>query len=191
MISGVDLFGTSQRIDLAEFGAEFSQFTTSAVRLEMLPRYHMESELGSLADFLAGKPVDASSNSGWHDTIRAARDRGAAMLRIRGLPELTTPYLRFELAAYTASEKAGEEFRFFRNDEIEGAAGADAALPDFWLFDESRAYPILYDTRGGVLGVVKADDSGTAALCALVDKLKSIPSRSLAWASEHYGHLRG
>jgi len=189
MTSGIDLFLSSEKVDLAAFEDEFSGFS-KAVRLEMLPRYHVDSELPHIRDFLAGKPTDFSFNSEWYGLIRSAVQRGASMLHFRGLPDDPTPYLRFELAAYQGAHDAGEEFRFLYNHEIEGAVGEADALPDFWLFDDARAYPILYDGRGGVLGVVRADRQATASLVALVEKLKSISPRSLQWAREVYVDLR-
>lgn len=186
MITGIEVFAESIKCQLSEFGAEFTNFRTSARRLELLPSYHVEGELSELASFLHGGSYDPNFNADWHKILESAKARGAKVERIRGLPEKATPYLRFEIVhAYPMNIARGESIKFTYLSDIEKTVSSGAVLPDFWLFDEARAYLVQYDGRGGFLGVLRVADAHAKHLAELYNTVHS-QARPWKWGSGSY-----
>lgn len=172
MPRGIDLFSESDKIDLASFGREFGAFERSAKRLELLPRYSVPSEGPDLERFRAGAEPRPELNQDWVEILDAASARAAKVYRIRALSSPPTTYEDFELAhAYPLNREHGEEIRTLRRVHLEANVGLDDALVDYWLFDDSRAFVMHYDARGGFLGITKASPLHSDALRSAFDAL--------------------
>jgi hypothetical protein len=130
---------------LAEY---FSNFTSSAFRLETLDTYLVDSEADYFERFLAGGdlPDDWKENP-W---VRGITEGGRKLQRVHVLSSPLTEYLKFELGwGYPGNVKDGEDIR------ILDTADTDAPeLPDhdFWLFDEKIVLRMHYTDNGEFLG---------------------------------------
>jgi len=122
-----------------------SLFNRSAYRLELLDEYDSPHTRVRVARFLAGQPDDAEVRAYWDRVVGEARRAGKSMQRVHVITEPLTDYLRFELAFYRGSVRAGEDFRILPGDL---ATGLDLPGFDYWLFDDERAAVMYYGDRG-------------------------------------------
>lgn len=132
----------------AEIDARFgdgSLFKYSAYRLELLDEYDSPSARIRVARFLAGDPDDAGVRAYWDRVVGEARRAGKTMQRVHVITEPLTDYLRFELAFYCGSVRAGEDIRILPGDL---AAGLDLPGFDYWLLDGERVAVMYYGDRG-------------------------------------------
>ncbi|HEY2764204.1 MAG TPA: hypothetical protein VGJ13_09370 [Pseudonocardiaceae bacterium] len=135
------------------FGRLFHTFLHSARRLETRDHYRDPEEDQALARYLAGNPEDpdyVASRDYWLDgTIRAAVDAGRRFARVRVVPELLTPYLRFGLYHCAFNVDAGEDIRYLTRDR---ANALDLPSHDFWLFDDERLALLWFTADDRLLG---------------------------------------
>lgn len=190
MIDGTKLFQDAEVISLREFGVEFSTFTVSAKRLETYPRYRVTEEAEAYDAYQAGAAVDVLFNKGWHDLLRTAEARNAKIERIRILPQRMNAYVQFEIEhGYAVSAQFGEEISVVEYDRFRDIAGELGATPDFWLFDDQRAYLMVYDADGVFLGVLKLGDAAASDLLSLYVAVSKV-AHDLDWAFGKYVRSR-
>ncbi|HVM19490.1 MAG TPA: hypothetical protein VM307_05985 [Egibacteraceae bacterium] len=139
------------RLDEAALDAYTDQFEHDAFRHEVLDHYDVPSDGGDFARWLAGEPDPSPDVIGpWAQWVRAQRQRGASVRRLRVLTESPSEYLRFEAAwAYRANVAAGEDIRVLDLTEQARPLGLD--LREFWLLDGQRAAVMTYDDAGRFL----------------------------------------
>jgi len=189
MRGGIDLFTHAAKVDLAVFGGHFATFK-SAIRLESLPQYHVSNELPALAEFRAGRIPDTSFNAEWHEILTAAKTRGAQVSRMRAVPSTPTDYLKFEIQhAYRQNALLGEDISFCLLSDLATVVGEEGAFADFWVFDETTTFLMVYDGRGGFMGVVQAANDVSGDCLAVVQRLRLV-SRPLDWAVHEYAAAR-
>lgn len=138
-----------------ELGKLFESFRYSAFRLECLPFYDVteDDEAEALWHFRHGRPEPPwKKDRLWLQTVRAARQRGAQMQRVRMVESPLTDYQRFQCAwGYPANVDAGEDIRILEHRP-------DGLLTvDFWLFDDEIAVVLEYDNEGRFLVPVVAE----------------------------------
>lgn len=132
----------------SEFEQLFTRFERTAFRLETLLEYRVAQESGAFASFLAGRPRPASLGGEWLELVSRSTAAGKAFERVRVVPHLLTPYLRFEFAwGYAHSAQAGERILVVESDPPT-TLFADTPLVDFWLFDDEVAVEMDYDSSG-------------------------------------------
>lgn len=183
MNSGLRIYSASEKVDISVFGTEFSVFSSSATRLELLPVYRVPEEERAILAFRSGEPVDRSFNEGWHRILSSAAARNAAVKRLRAIPPTPTEYLKFETEhGYIPSQSFGEEVRFIEIEKVSSRFG-ETPLLDFWVFDRARFYLMIYDTRGVFLGVLKLRVDLGDELLGYVDDLWE-DAHGLDWARE-------
>lgn len=137
-----------------EFSEWFSRFRFSCFRLETLPSYGGSGEDSSLAAFLAGgnPPPDAERRD-WTRQVQAAAQHGRSMSRVHVVTEPLTDYLRFEIGwSYPQSVAAGEDVRILPLVDT-GQWPTDVLREDFWLFDSSVLFVMVYDADGMWRGI--------------------------------------
>lgn len=130
-----------------ELGQLFKSFAASAFRLETLPEYRVPQEAESVAAWRAGKPKPKShAGRAWFETIRAAKERGARMQRVRLVSSPLTDYQERQFSwGYPENTDAGEEI-YILDYEPDGLLRVD-----FWLFDDELAVVLEYDDQGHFL----------------------------------------
>ncbi|MER8995554.1 DUF6879 family protein [Mesorhizobium sp. M0678] len=167
---------------LEDFGAHFESFKQSAFRLELLPKYEVEEEVEALVAFHEGLPAPQGFNSEWHAVIASAAGRGAKLSRIRCYNEITD-YLKFEVErGYPENIRLGENVRYCTTTEalsVSQTLGLTFLL-DFWMFDGSVVFLMLYDSFGRFLGVRQADEALVPVFFALSERLLAASSGKLA-----------
>lgn len=140
-------------LDDPRFGIVFTEFTSTAWRLETLPVYHVPYEQAAFDRFLAGQGDDTSVKE-WIDTvISPAVDTGRDIGRVHVIERTTDDdgrlalpdYLQFELSLYRFTKAAGEDIRIAWVEP--GTWPKDVWGPgnDFWLFDDDTDDPALME----------------------------------------------
>ena len=157
----------------ADLGELLHSFTDEAFRLETLPRYTIEEEAEALQLFSEGKPMPMDFNKPWLEIVRGAAGTPRRFRRVRILSDPITLYQQFEIEwGYKNSSAAGEEIRLVGAEEA-------ISLPsvDFWLFDDSTAVRMKYDSEGRFLGTVGVSDP------AEIDSYRQAKTRALELSS--------
>ena len=157
----------SRNLPIDEFSGMFKSFQSSAWRLELLSAYGVESEDAEFKAFVDGAPLppldkeSLAGDSPWCKNIRAHVAAGRTMGRVHVLPEVLTPYLRYEIEwGYTYNNAAGDDTRLLPAANIsKGLHSLLSGIQDFWLFDDSRVVLCEYDPRGSFCGAREVTDS--------------------------------
>lgn len=137
-----------------QFGRLFTDFDSSATRIETLDTYTVEEERENFADYLAGRPMPPDRNQEWAANIKACANAGKYMGRVHIIDHVLSPYLQFEIDWYYAvNGAAGEDIRFIFRENV-----PDLTYTDTWLFDEKTVVDLSYDAEGSLLYVNRNDD---------------------------------
>jgi hypothetical protein len=129
--------------DLADL---LSSFRSSAFRLETLQVYSVPQEEEMIAAFKRGEGVKLPDDHPWLRRVREATVTGRQMQRVRIVRYPLSDYVRFEMSLYPHSLASGEDIRI-----AEACPELDACNRDFWLFDDSIAVVLEYDSEGRFL----------------------------------------
>ncbi|WP_316526369.1 DUF6879 family protein [Kitasatospora brasiliensis] len=136
------------------FGALFDGFHHAAFRLATRDTY---GSVDAYQRFLAGEPKPPDHNAAWRTRVQRHTDAGRRIHRVHILTRPLSPYLRFELDwGYRTNATAGEEFSILDTTDQPNPL---QHAPDFWLFDESTAVSMAYDTNGYFLAAQQEPDT--------------------------------
>lgn len=149
----------------------FETFKKSAFRLETLPQYLVDCEAESFEKFKKGNPPlqPDKEHASWIETLESAKQRGASFSRVHLIPRELTDYLRFELCLYEFNAEAGDDIRLMYLDEVHESCN-DKVNFDFWLFDNSLAFKVLYDLDGRYLGAERIEDKEVLGSCVEIQR---------------------
>ena len=115
-------------------------------RVESLPEYNVPGDLAIFAHFTRGVPLLPFEHSGvkdWLDKIHRICERGISFQRLRLIPRLITPYLRYEIDWYYSHSKPyGEDTRFYPLTSM-----PQSIKSDFYVFDDAKVVHIEYNAR--------------------------------------------
>lgn len=137
-----------------QFGRFFTEFKSSATRIETLPVYAVDDEQENFRLYLSGGPLPAGRNGDWAANIRSCVASGKYMGRVHIIDHVLTPYLQFEIDWYYAvNGAAGEDIRFIFREEV-----PDLPYTDTWLFDGRDVLDLSYNTEGQLLYINHNDD---------------------------------
>ncbi|MBF9066570.1 DUF6879 family protein [Streptacidiphilus fuscans] len=139
----------------------FDTFERAALRLETQPSYLVDAEQEEYAQFLAtGAVEDEEPDRRWRRQMRAARDTGRQVARVRLIDEPPADYQRFLIACNRFNDEDGEDIRYLnyrRADEL------DLPREDFWLFDDATLLRMRFDELGRPLDKELVDNDPAAA----------------------------
>lgn len=139
---------------MEQFGRFFTEFKTSATRIETLDTYLVDEERENLDQYLTGALLSPDRNEEWAKNIRACVAAGKYMGRVHIIDHLLNPYLQFEIDWYYAvNAAAGEDIRFIFREDV-----PDIAYTDTWLFDEETVVDLSYSRDGELLWINQNDD---------------------------------
>jgi hypothetical protein len=128
----------------------FSDFTSSAFRLELRQLYTMPDEEEDLAAFANGELPPPSYHYGWLDTVADAVKAGKTFRRVRLVTRPLSFYTRWEFVwGYDWNVKAGEDIRIL---EVTDDPCLDLPDHDFWIFDDTTVVKLLYREDGTQIG---------------------------------------
>lgn len=139
----------------------FDGFERTAMRLETQPSYLVEAEQDEFAQFLAtGLVEDDDPDRRWRRQMRAARDTGRLVARVRLISEPPGDYQRFLIACNRFNDEDGEDIRYLT---YRRAAELGLPLRDYWLFDDTTLLRMNFDDRGRPLDKELVDHDPAAA----------------------------
>ena len=138
------------RIDEKGLDDWTDRFAWSAWRYETSDVYDVATDEDGFDRYLAGEPCDPGFAAGWHEWLRARRDEGKRIYRVRVLYREPSPYLCFEMEwGYAGNAEAGEEIRVL---DLTEQRRPDGLVDDeFWMLDADRAAVMIYDDGGRFL----------------------------------------
>jgi uncharacterized protein DUF6879 len=137
-----------------DLGWWLQNFQRSAFRLETLPEYSVPQEAEMLAAFKRGERVDLPDDHPWLLRVRRHTAAGRQMRRVRVVSYPLTDYLRMEMSWYPKSAIAGEDIRIANLNENPELT---TCSQDFWLFDDSTALKMVYDSTGRFVDIEPGD----------------------------------
>src|ERR1700744_4059786 len=140
-------------ISMEEFGRSFTDFESSATRIETLPSYDAPDEREEFAHYLTGAPLPPDRNAEWADNIRRCVAAGKYMGRVHIIDHVLNPYLQFEIDWYYAiNGAAGEDIRFVFTEDVPALVYTDT-----WLFDDKTVLDLSYSKEGELLYINEND----------------------------------
>jgi hypothetical protein len=137
-----------------DLGALFGRFERTAFRLEARDVYTVPEENARLEAFRAGRelPPRTTEEDEWLALVARQTAAGRTIGRVRVVGHPLTDYTRFELAVYPENIAAGEQVRLVERSAL--STNTEGRWDeDFWLFDQSTAVVLRYDSEGRFLGV--------------------------------------
>jgi hypothetical protein len=146
-----------------EFSHLLTGFRSSAFRLEALQHYATAYDERFEA-FQAGRPLPPPSPAKQASMrlVAEATAAGKRFYRVHVVELPLTPYLRYELAAYSENLAAGEEIYIAERAANPGLA---ELTQDFYLFDDQIVVWFRYDDHGHLLGRERGDNPADLARC--------------------------
>lgn len=135
----------------------FTRLSESWFRLETLQHYEVDYEEEEMGQFLRHGTIDPTPGA-WQQMIADHVESDRLLRRVHVVVEPLSDYIRYELAAYHRNAAAGEEIGI-----IPTKAGEwPEELPrngDFWIFDGSDVWDMVYDHVGRFVAAERVADS--------------------------------
>lgn len=144
---------TEEELAAGWFAAQLDAATTQLWRFEQQPVYAIDDEAGVYADWLAGRhtpPTAAPGLARWDRRVRALRERGVQIERVRVIDTPPTSYQQWLRWADTWNADAGEQITYLHRGDYERHV-ADLnpfGAADWWLVDGCRAVLMYFDRTG-------------------------------------------
>jgi hypothetical protein len=141
-------------------------YEREALHLEMRDIYATDIERSRFRTWLRGEPLDPESEAEWWQPwfalMRANREAGKTLRRLRIVSEPVTDYIRFEWLDAFNLVKAGEDVRW-----LPRRRASTLLLPgnDFWLFDDETVAFTHFSGNGEVLDHEMTSDAGVVHAC--------------------------
>ncbi len=141
-------------IGMEKFGRYFTDFRTSATRIETLPAYDVPEERENFAVYRSGAPLPAERHAEWSANVRKAVASGKYMGRIHVIDDRALgPYLQYEVYwYYDVASAAGEDIRFIFREDV-----PDVGYGDTWIFDDETVLDLAYSKEGSLLYINEND----------------------------------
>jgi hypothetical protein len=130
----------------------FTAYKHEALHLEMRDIYSTDIERSRFQTWLRGEPLDPEAEAEWwrpwFEMMKANRDAGKTLRRLRIVSESVTDYIRFEWLDAFNLVKSGEDVRW-----LPRRRASTLLLPgnDFWLFDGETVAFTHFSGDGQVL----------------------------------------
>ncbi len=149
---------TAELISPADFWGPFEAYSYSAFRLGTLQSYGGSGEDDDLVAFAAGRPRPRTrGRDRWTELLVSAHHAGRLQQRVHVVREPLNSYLEYELTwQYEPNVAAGEEIGIIPVTDSEWPP--DLPVCDFWLFDSSALYMMIYEDDGTWAGAQPVTD---------------------------------
>jgi len=147
--------GVIDRLPGPEWARLFTDFTSSAFRLETLQHYTESAEQEAFSRFRAGQDSGIDL-TWWTSLVRQHAASGHTMSRVRVVVEPPSDYTRFELLTYPIMVAAGDDIRIIPVTTNTWPPGVPRE--DFWLFDDRDVWVLTYGQAGVPLRAELLDD---------------------------------
>lgn len=135
------------------FEKMFTEFQTSAYRVEALPTYYIEGgEWEEFQEYEKGIPIRGFANQDWLDDLVRWKESGREVIRVRIMPPILTPYLQYELEwCYPRNWLGGESIKVAKQ-ELYNQLVKPEVFCDYWIFDKKYVLKMEYSEDGKYLG---------------------------------------
>ncbi|WP_371783898.1 DUF6879 family protein [Streptosporangium subroseum] len=162
------------------------RFARTAFRLEVLPRYTVDSDQGNVENYLAGAAEPSWANGGpWFDHLAAERATGKRRYRVHIIEPPLSDYLRYECEwGYVYTTAAGEEVYILDTSETP-LPTKDLVDHDWWLLDDEHVLRMHYDPEGRFLGAEPLSSSSVGPYLACRDAVMKAAVPFEAWWDAH------
>ncbi len=149
---------TVELIAPADFWTPFGTYSYSVFRLETLQSYGGSGEDEDLVAFATGRPrPQTQGRDQWTELLTGAHRAGKRQQRVHVVREPLSDYLEYELTwQYGPNAAAGEEIGIIPVTGSEWPP--DLPGYDFWLFDSSVLYMMIYEDDGTWAGAQPVTD---------------------------------
>lgn len=152
---------TRQLVPAEKQASVFWEFERSAFRVETLPAYAVVDDDHVFKNYMEGggtPPFDDPGWKDWYSRVRSATEAGKEMIRVHLVPEVLTPYLRYEIEwAYSMFNAAAGEtvmlVNIDRHPQLKELRGTD-----FYLFDDRRVLLINFDEQNKLVNMETDQD---------------------------------
>lgn len=144
----------------------FSTYRREALHLEMRDIYATDIERSRFQTWQRGETPDPEREAEWwrpwFALMKANRDAGKTLRRLRIVSEPVTKYIQFEWLDAFNLVKSGEDVRW-----LPRRRASTLLLPgnDFWLFDTETVTFTHFDGDGRVLDHERTTDPDLAQTC--------------------------
>lgn len=162
-------------IPTSEFGEVLLTAKHTWFRLEMQPAYDVGKEIAESERFAAGKPLNPHEEKPikdeWLNQVRAWRDAGIRIERVRVHEDPPTDYQRWVRWTAAWNIAAGEVMRYMTRKEAHDVGLLPAAGDaDWYLLDSNRLLKMHFDSDHRIFRVELDDDPATVVqACAWRD----------------------
>jgi len=135
------------------FEKMFTEFRTSAFRIEARSTYHIEKgEWEEFQKYEKGVPIRGFANQDWLDDLVHWKESGREVVRVRVVPLILTAYLQYELEwCYPKNWLAGESIKIVKQELYNQLIKPELDC-DYWIFDETHVLKMEYSEEGRYLG---------------------------------------
>ncbi|AXK37606.1 hypothetical protein DVA86_24155 [Streptomyces armeniacus] len=147
--------------DPEAFERLFSDFASTAYRLEVRTAYGVASEDVPFQRYLAGEDPGIQWLQPWLDLMSEQTGRGKRVSRVRVVDSPPSDYLRWEIVNTPHNLRAGEDIRYLTRSRAR-----KIGLPrhDYWVFDEEFLALLEFGADDRFLGFrLVADATAVAA----------------------------
>ncbi|MBR7676367.1 hypothetical protein KDA82_25845 [Streptomyces daliensis] len=151
-------------------------FEETAWRWETRRAYGVPHESEDFQRFLRGEPPCRDLDRPWLVTMRALREEGKRVGRVRVLDQPPTDYQRWLLEDVLDSVEAGEDIRYLPRAEADGLG---VSMRDFWLFD-SRTLGLFHYDGDISLGMELRQDPAEVDAARRIQALATAPAQPAA-----------
>ncbi len=157
---------TRQRLILEQLYELVETCRESVFRLEALQEYNVPGDIERYKAFRETGTVPERPTSRSHRNTRELVDAGKRLVRVHVVDLPLTPYIEYELAAYSENLDAGEDVRITDRAAHPGLA---ELTEEFMLIDDGTDQPVVvwYDWSpdGQIHGWDRSDDPDDIARC--------------------------
>jgi hypothetical protein len=145
-----------QDIPTSELGNLVWSARSSVIQVETLPHYGVPDDDLMFSLWCKGEsptPEQLSGFTAWFSQVREAAHRGVQIDRVHIVPEILTPYLRFEIefSYHRFCEPNGERVWILQRESNEGLVSRVSG--DFYLIDENRLLLPQYNAQNNFVGL--------------------------------------
>lgn len=115
----------------------WSRAQKSIFRLELLPEYKVPEDLILFKKWKSNNFSVELELDGWLKDIRATKEKGVKIQRVRVTPLPIPKYIHYEIDCWEYSKRAGEEILFLSEDTFKRIqTKSDFVIEDYWMFDD-------------------------------------------------------
>lgn len=128
------------------FEDAWKQTKNSIFRLESFPKYKVPEDLEIFEKWKKGQNQFGAKPDLWLQNIKATKELGIVMERVRVVSLPISEYIRYEIDYWKFSIRNGENILFIGKEDFNEIKRLfNFKLKDFWFFDDKTLIIFYYD----------------------------------------------